>query len=299
MLLKDYTSCSTSGLRKLDLQLIDQVNILSPGCLLNFASLQRISCGAGCHPWMQAPALDALTRAIAARSDVTFVCNSAYRTVAQQFVLYNHYLNKRCGITAAATPGRSNHNSGVAIDIEDDPGWKPYLERYGWNWMGGGDKWHFDYVEKKVPKAHIRDLRSISIMAFQQLWNFNLPAGVTKLLVDGVWSNAVNQALLMTPVAGFARIPNLDLVAIPGTLKALAVQKIIIKTVTNKSALRKGEKGLEVRELQNLLVAKGAKLKIDDDFGAATEKAVIAFQLANGLVGDGVVGAATWTELVS
>ena len=43
--------------------------------------------------------------------------NSAFRTIAQQYLLYRWYLNGRCGITAAATVGNSNHESGRALDL--------------------------------------------------------------------------------------------------------------------------------------------------------------------------------------
>ena len=45
--------------------------------------------------------------------------NSAFRTVAQQYLLYAWYKQGRCGIGLAATPGNSNHEQGLAVDIED------------------------------------------------------------------------------------------------------------------------------------------------------------------------------------
>jgi lysozyme family protein len=58
------------------------------------------------------------------------------------------------------------------------------------------------------------------------------------------------------------------------------------------SRLRKGSKGDDVRRLQTLL-----GIKVDGDFGPATEKAVKAFQSARGLGSDGVVGLYTWRAL--
>ena len=54
--------------------------------------------------------------------------------------------------------------------------------------------------------------------------------------------------------------------------------------------LKRGQKEPEVGLLQKLLNAKGAKLKIDSDFGENTETAVREFQRNNGLVVDGRVG---------
>ncbi|KAB2689883.1 N-acetylmuramidase domain-containing protein [Brucella intermedia] len=59
------------------------------------------------------------------------------------------------------------------------------------------------------------------------------------------------------------------------------------------SALRLGSSGVEVRELQQLLVRAGIKLNIDGDFGPATKRSVEQFQSENGLKSDGIVGPKT------
>lgn len=69
------------------------------------------------------------------------------------------------------------------------------------------------------------------------------------------------------------------------------------------TVLKKGAKGAEVRELQDLLVKKGFDLVIDGDFGPGTFSAVKAFQSQNldqdgrPLTVDGVVGPLTWWSL--
>lgn len=65
----------------------------------------------------------------------------------------------------------------------------------------------------------------------------------------------------------------------------------------NTIVLRRGSFGDAVRELQELLVAKGFAISIDSDFGAATELAVMTFQKSNGLTVDGIVGRNTWVSL--
>lgn len=61
--------------------------------------------------------------------------------------------------------------------------------------------------------------------------------------------------------------------------------------------LRRGDTGTFVTKLQKLL---GFLDKdVDERFGKSTEAAVVAFQKAHGLVGDGVVGAYTWRELLA
>lgn len=61
--------------------------------------------------------------------------------------------------------------------------------------------------------------------------------------------------------------------------------------------LRKGAKGETVELLQELLNVKGISVKVDGDFGPLTEEAVKAFQKANGLTDDGIVGPKTWDKL--
>jgi chitosanase len=56
-------------------------------------------------------------------------------------------------------------------------------------------------------------------------------------------------------------------------------------------------RGEEVRLLQQSLAAAGHALEPDGVFGPATERAVIAFQHARGLVADGIAGPATWAAL--
>ena len=66
-----------------------------------------------------------------------------------------------------------------------------------------------------------------------------------------------------------------------------------------KPVLRKGNRGEEVRELQQRLNASGYSCgKADGIFGQKTLEAVTAFQADRGLAVDGVVGAKTWNELL-
>ncbi len=66
----------------------------------------------------------------------------------------------------------------------------------------------------------------------------------------------------------------------------------------NVPTLRRGNNGESVKELKELLNEKhGAELKVDGNFGKATEAAVKAFQQAHGLTVDGIVGPKTWAAL--
>lgn len=67
---------------------------------------------------------------------------------------------------------------------------------------------------------------------------------------------------------------------------------------SQRSTLKTGSKGVEVRELQEKLAIIGyAPGTADGSFGAKTKAAVIAFQSDAGLSADGVVGAKTWAAL--
>jgi peptidoglycan hydrolase-like protein with peptidoglycan-binding domain len=55
----------------------------------------------------------------------------------------------------------------------------------------------------------------------------------------------------------------------------------------------------DVRRAQALLGAAGWGLSLDGSFGPDTASAVRGFQRGHGLSGDGVVGPATWSVLVT
>ena len=64
------------------------------------------------------------------------------------------------------------------------------------------------------------------------------------------------------------------------------------------STVRQGSSGAAVQAAQVQLVKHGSSVDTDGDFGPATDSAVRSFQSAHGLSADGVVGPATWQELL-
>ena len=73
-------------------------------------------------------------------------------------------------------------------------------------------------------------------------------------------------------------------------------------TPVKRKTLRRGDRGPEVREMQNLLLAHGEALPrygADGDFGRETEAAVKNFQLTEKIKVDGICGPVTWSHLLA
>jgi peptidoglycan hydrolase-like protein with peptidoglycan-binding domain len=68
----------------------------------------------------------------------------------------------------------------------------------------------------------------------------------------------------------------------------------------NVATIQSGATGGDVKAAQSILNGKaGAKLALDGKFGPATEAAVKAWQTFFRLEVDGIVGAATWSTLLT
>ncbi len=280
VLVRDVTTCSTSRVRELDQQIIAKINSISKDALVSFAHL-NISLGAAVWPYVQPPGLQALEKALKERGTKMFI-NSAYRTIAQQLILYQHYRSGgRCGIRLAATPGGSNHQSGLAIDIEDAYGWRSYLEKYGWQWLGAKDPVHFDYQGKET-----KDIRSTAVLAFQKLWNENNSA---KLDEDGVYGSQTALRLSQAPITGFTQGEKVEDV-VP-EMGELPPPRVLYLT-------QPIQEGKDVQAVQEALKKLGITVEVDGFFGPLTEKAVKEFQESKGLVIDGVVGPGTFGKLM-
>jgi GH24 family phage-related lysozyme (muramidase) len=65
----------------------------------------------------------------------------------------------------------------------------------------------------------------------------------------------------------------------------------------NKRIFRRGDFGAMIGQIQNALIAHNISVKVDNDFGPNTERAVRLFQGASGLTADGIVGADTLSAL--
>lgn len=271
MMLKNAPGSSTSIVSQLDKQIIAQVNLLIPNNpLVSFTDLNVVAGGNAVWPLLQKDAKAALQRAINERGQ-TLVVNSAYRTIAQQFFLF---INKeRLGIPKVAPVGKSNHQSGLALDIEDHEGWKPYLKKYGWQWFGPSDSVHFSFGGEGNPNAQSGKIAAIK--AFQKLWNLNNPDRT--LTVDGDVGPMTLARLGESPIEGFSKGDKSSVNPLWRVLRLTA-------------PLMQGE---DVRELQQALIKMNFNLDADGFFGTTTDVAIKKFQQDKDLIADGVVGLVT------
>ncbi|MEG4287964.1 M15 family metallopeptidase [Microcoleus sp. C2C3] len=120
-----------------------------------------------------------------------------YRSISVQQILYN-LAQEQPGFKVAAQPGRSNHQNGLAIDIEEPEKWQPFLESEGWQSLGPSDPVHFDFVGSGTD-----DISSLPILAFQQLWNLNHPED--KIPEDGQYTPETEERLNQSPREGFPK----------------------------------------------------------------------------------------------
>lgn len=114
--------------------------------------------------------------------------------------------------------------------------------------------------------------------------------------VDGIFG-----AKTYAAVTAFQKANSLGVDGIVGKLtwaKLYDATPVNVTPVTTQPMLRTGSRGDAVRKLQELLNAKGYTCgSVDGIFGSKTYAAVLAFQKANGLAADGIVGSLTWAKL--
>ena len=78
----------------------------------------------------------------------------------------------------------------------------------------------------------------------------------------------------------------------------LSLCLICMSAIASASAFRLGDQGSDIAEIQSALASQGYDVVADGDFGPATQAAVEAFQYANGLDNDGLVGSMTYQALM-
>ncbi len=189
-----YTTagCSTSVVLGLSKQISEEVGCMSPGSLVPLtAGGNLVFSSNAVLPYMHATAKTDLLKVSATK---TVQVNSGFRTVAQQYLLYRWYQLGRCGISAAATPGRSNHQSGRAVDLANYSSLVSSMSGKGWSHNVPGDPVHFEHLSSP-------DIRGKDVQAFQRLWNRNNPGD--KISEDGSYGPQTEARLKAAPATGF------------------------------------------------------------------------------------------------
>jgi hypothetical protein len=191
------SSCSTASIKPLSQQIIDEMRCMKPDMVVELPSRPNLVLTDAVFPYVVKPARDAMVGALDAKPNTKMTVNSMLRTVTQQYMVRRWYEQGRCGIAAAATPGNSNHETGLAIDISENSTWRSALETRGFKWFGNGDKPHFDYTGSGAQSQ-----KGLDVEAFQRLWNRNNPND--KISADGVWGPQTRQRVQKAPAKGFA-----------------------------------------------------------------------------------------------
>jgi hypothetical protein len=175
------------------------------------------------------------------------------------------YLKK--GMAMLATPGKSQHNLGLAVDVANASDKKRInwlianVEKFGWSWeVVPSEPWHIRYVAgDNVPQA-VKDYVARNPK----------PGSPFGSVAD---QKAVAEAKTAAPAANAT---------------AAAAKRVV----------KQGSKGPLVKEAQTLLVKHGVNCKIDGDFGPKTSQMVRDFQTKKGIPVTGEVDQATWSVLL-
>jgi len=192
------SSCATSSVRGLSLQIIEEGNCVQPGAFEPMPELPNLVMGSNINAFLEKPARDRLVAALQANPGMTLSINSMLRSVAQQYLLYSWYLTGSCGISLAARPGNSNHETGLALDVNEYDSWMSELQNQGFQWYGSSDPVHFDYVGSGAV-SH----KGLDVLAFQRLWNRNHPED--KIPEDGAWGPNTEARMARSPASGFPK----------------------------------------------------------------------------------------------
>jgi N-acetylmuramoyl-L-alanine amidase len=191
----DEGGCSTAGLARLNEGLIEATD----GAVLSFVACDKIKANDSAVNLALASGLEKSFWKVVNEYQAEFgkplQINSLYRTAAQQIALYEWFSNGKCGISACARPGTSNHEAGQAIDVEDYENAKTIFKKNGWVWQmdrSGNDPVHF---EKEV------GAKKLTILALQRYWNRNNPTD--KIAEDGQYGPKTRAKALQLPIDGY------------------------------------------------------------------------------------------------
>ena len=164
-----------------------------------------------------------------------------------------------------------------------------------WTYTGGGGGSYYAPVVPDMPMLY-RGCTGDAVKTLQDKLN---ALGYNSGSVDGIFG-----AKTYAAVTAFQKANSLGVDGIVGKLtwgKLYGVSPAMpveTTTVVGRPTVSYGSRGDAVRKLQELLNALGYDCgSVDGIFGSKTKAAVLAFQKANGLGVDGIVGPLTWAKL--
>lgn len=179
--------------------------------------------------------------------------------------------------------GDTNHQAGTNVDVT-----VKVVRRSS----GGGGGSYYAPVVPDMPMVY-RGCTGDAVKTLQEKLNAK---GFHSGNVDGIFG-----AKTYAAVTAFQKANSLGVDGIVGKLtwaKLYDATPVNVTPITTQPMLRTGSRGDAVRKLQELLNAKGYTCgSVDGIFGSKTYAAVLAFQKANGLAADGIVGSLTWAKL--
>lgn len=179
------------------------------------------------------------------------------------------YLKK--GMAMLATPGKSNHNLGLAVDIHT-VGEKKRLNwlianvlKFGWSWeVVPSEPWHIRYTEGDQSPQAVKEWLAL---------NPKDPS---------IFGTVAEQKIVAEAV-----------------VKTQQPKAVNISVAKNKPKLIKNYKGRAVKQAQTLLSKHGFRCRPDGDFGPKTYALVKNFQKSKSLPETGEVDERTWAALLS
>ena len=176
------------------------------------------------------------------------------------------YLKK--GMAMLATPGKSQHNLGLAVDIHS-----------------AGEKKRLDWLIKNVVKFGF----SWEVVPSEP-WHIRYTEGDTV-------PQAVKDWVAINPKEGSAFGTTAEQKTAAAVKQSIAA--IDTSVGAGKPRIIKDNKGKAVKEMQALLVKHGFKCTPDGDFGAKTQDLVKQFQESKSIPVTGEVDQTTWAALLS
>lgn len=197
-------NCQTAQISALSRQIYNNTACNAANAWADFSGVAGIDTsgsGVSQFPFIQKVARDALVACVAARRTTVgadIVINSAVRVSTQQHLLYQWGNRNKC-VGLVALPGTSNHQAGLAIDVNNYQAWSASLQAYNFIPIGSNDPVHFDY--SGTPNIDPNIARTNDIKSFQALWNLNNPNDT--IPVTGVYDFATGLRFDKSPIAGF------------------------------------------------------------------------------------------------